>query len=248
MEERNLLYFLRMARPGPTALRCLLRLTITLVAACGTARAAACPTLTMAWVPPYTQVNRTSYPGGNTHGLEDGIVVRRADGGLTMLSAEPYTEPYAVAMQLGVYAPLHLAPCNAFFLFTEAVSVPRRTSISYEHRKTLRVLPKLRVLRGMTWSRYTSLDGLEWRRQRTLRVSTGELGTDSLHAAHWGPLLTKNGANNTWLLSYVGYKAAKSNASGFLANYQGTIFSRYATTAGDEGLDSDFGEASILPC
>lgn len=64
---------------------------------------AACPKLTMAWVPPYTQVNRTSYPGSNTHGLEDGIVVRRADGGLTMLTAEPYASPYAVAMQLGVY-------------------------------------------------------------------------------------------------------------------------------------------------
>jgi hypothetical protein len=125
--------------------------------------------------------------------LEDGIVVRRADGGFSMLSAEPYASPYAVAMQLGMY---------------------------------------------------TSPDGVAWTRKRTLRVSTGELGTDDLHAAHWGAILTKNTANDTWLMSYVGYKAAKSNASGFLVNYEGTIFARYATEAGDAGLDSDFGEAA----
>jgi hypothetical protein len=123
--------------------------------------------------------------------MEDGIVVRRADGGFTMLSAEMYTTPYAVAMQLGLF---------------------------------------------------TSPNGLDWDRKRTLRRSTGTEGTGSLHAAHWGPLLTKNPANDTWLVSYVGNKAAPSNASGFLSNYQGTIFARYATKPGDAGLDSGFGE------
>ena len=158
---------------------------------------ATCPSVAVAWHPGWTQVNRTSYPGGkDSYGLEDGIVVRRADGRFTMLSAEPYAKPYAVAMQLGLY---------------------------------------------------TSENALDWTRQRTIRVSTGQLGTDSLHAAHWGPLLTRNPANDTWLLSYVGYKAAKNNASGFLANYQGTIFSRYAAVPGDAGLDSDFGEAASTP-
>ena len=117
-------------------------------------------------------------------------------GAFSMLSAEPYSDPYAVAMQLGMY---------------------------------------------------TSLNGLDWTRERTLRVSTGlegSQGDDALHAAHWGAILTKNTANDTWLMSYVGYKAAKPNASGFLANYEGTIFSRYATEPGDAGLDSDFGEAA----
>jgi len=157
---------------------------------------AACPKLSLAWVPTWTQVNATSNPGVSKRGMEDGIVVRRADGGLTMLSAEMYGDPYAVAMQLGVFK---------------------------------------------------SDDGLDWKRQRTIRRSAGtETGTD-LHAAHWGPLLTKNPANDTWLLSYVGYKAAPSNASGFLGNFQGTIFARYATEAGDAGLDSDFGEAASAP-
>ena len=156
----------------------------------------ACPKLTLAWVPSWTQVNATSNPGVSKRGMEDGIVVRRADGGLTMLSAEMYADPYAVAMQLGVF---------------------------------------------------TSYNGLDWTRDRTLRRSAGtETGTD-LHAAHWGPLLTRNPSNNTWMLSYVGYKAAPNNGSGFLANFQGTIFARYATEVGDAGLDSDFGEASAAP-
>ena len=37
-------------------------------------------------------------------------------------------------------------------------------------------------------------------------------------------------------------QAAPSNASGFLANFEGKIFSRYAAAAGDAGLDSGFGE------
>jgi hypothetical protein len=57
----------------------------------------------MAWVPSWTQVNATSNPGVSQYGLEDGIVVRRQDGGFTMLSAEMYTRPYAVAMQLGLF-------------------------------------------------------------------------------------------------------------------------------------------------
>lgn len=115
------------------------------------------------------------------------------DGDLTMLSAEMYTRPYAVAMQLGVYS---------------------------------------------------SSNGLDWARKRTLRRSAGTSDGMDIHAAHWGPLMTHDTKNDTWLISYVSYKAAPSNGSGFLANYQGTIFSRYATEAGDAGLDSDFGEAS----
>ena len=139
---------------------------------------------------------RESNPGVSKSGMEDGIVVRRADGGFTMLAAEMYGSPYAVAMQLGVYH---------------------------------------------------SPDGLSWNRQRTLRRSAGTTSGTDLHAAHWGPLLTQNTANHTWLISYVGYKAAPNNASGFLANFEGTIFSRYAAQAGDAGLDSDFGEAASAP-
>ena len=43
------------------------------------------------------------YMYGNGPGLEDGIVVRRADGTLSMIAAEMYEDPKWVAMQLGVH-------------------------------------------------------------------------------------------------------------------------------------------------
>ena len=69
-------------------------------------------------------------------------------------------------------------------------------------------------------------------------------------------------ANDTWALSYVAYRSSPGNASGWLENvraatpfasfepskkrgctqYDGTIFTRYATEKGDAGLDSDFGD------
>ena len=53
--------------------------------------------------------------------------------------------------------------------------------------------------------------------------------------------------NDTWLLTYVGYRAAGSNSSGWLENFDGTIYSRYAEEAGDAGLDSSFGEGAVQP-
>lgn len=38
----------------------------------------------------------------------------------------------------------------------------------------------------------------------------------------------------------IGYRGAPSNASGWLENFQGTIFARYANVAGD-------GETDMLP-
>jgi hypothetical protein len=46
------------------------------------------------------------------------------------------------------------------------------------------------------------------------------------------------------VLSYVGYRSAGGNGSGWLENFDGTIYARYATEAGDKGLDSMFGEGT----
>ena len=166
------------------------RLGLT-TALCATAMG--CPSVTVAWVPSWTQYNQTSSPQVSRFGMEDGIVVRRKDGGFTMLCSEMYDSPYAVAMQLGIYG---------------------------------------------------SKDGLAWERKRTLRRSSANDNGTDIHAAHWGPLLNYNPKNETWQMSYVGYRAAKPNATGFLSNYDGTIFSRFATEPGDAGLDGDFGESS----
>ena len=141
--------------------------TVALLVVSGTASSVqalvTCPNMTLAWVPAWTQVNGSSNPGVSKYGMEDGIVVRRDDGGFTMLAAEMYSRPYAVAMQLGVY---------------------------------------------------TSSNALDWRRQRTIRRSAGTNDGSDQHAAHWGPLLTKNAATNTWLISYVAYKVRTCIHSG----------------------------------
>ena len=88
---------------------------------------------------------------------------------------------------------------------------------------------------------------MHWSRERTLRRSAGTKDGSDIHAAHWGPFFNYNPNNDTWQLSYVGYRALPNNGSEFLGNYQGTIFSRWASEAGDAGLDSDFGEAAESP-
>ena len=161
---------------------------------------ASCPTVKLVWQPSYTQINATSAnpanasaggpaAPGNRGGLEDGIVVRREDGKLSMVAAEMFAGNW-VNMRLGVWE---------------------------------------------------SADGLDWTRVRSLRASTGR-DNSGPHAASWGPFFIHDPANDTWVLSYVGYRTAGSNASGWLGNFDGTIFYRYATVSGDAGLTSDFGE------
>lgn len=158
------------------------------------ATAAACPTVRLAWLAPTSQVNASSFPG-NKYGLEDGIVVRRADGGFSMVASEMYAAPKWVNMRLGVY---------------------------------------------------TSADGLAWSRARGLRTSTGDLTGRDPHSSSWGPFFLHDAANDTWVFSYVAYRGAPSNSSGWLENFEGTIYARRAAVAGDAGLDSDFGDAGAF--
>jgi hypothetical protein len=135
----------------------------------------ACPSVRLVWEPSFTQINASSAgpknmsdptrgpaAPGNRGGLEDGIVVRRADGKLSMVAAEMYAGGW-VQMRLGVWE---------------------------------------------------SLDGLSWSRQRSLRASTGR-DNSGPHAASWGPFFVHDPTNDTWALSYVAYRSAGSNNSGW---------------------------------
>jgi hypothetical protein len=143
-------------------------------------------------MPSHSQINASS-DVTNRFGVEDGIVVRRADGGFSMICAEMYAEPKWVAMRLGV------------------------------------------------WS---SRDGMTWTKVRTLRNSTANYDGSSPHSSSWGPFFVFDGAH--WTLSYVGYRGAPSNSSGWLENFEGTIFAQRAAQQGDAGLDGDFGD-SVIP-
>jgi hypothetical protein len=169
-------------------------LLFLLALACA-AHATACPTPTLVWQPAHSQWNASLAPA-NKYGVEDGVVVRRADGGFSMVCAEMYGDPKWVAMQLGVFR---------------------------------------------------SEDGLAWTRARALRRSTGDFTGASPHSSSWGPFFIHDPANDTWTLTYVGYRGAPSNASGWLENFEGTIFARAASAPGDSGLDGDFDDAAGFP-
>ena len=171
-----------------------LRATLALLALHGGSGAPLCSPPTVAWMPGHSLINASTAPG-NAHGLEDGLVVRRADGALTMIAAAMYGDPLWVRMRLDVFG---------------------------------------------------SADGTAWQFRRSLRVSDANFDGSSQHSSSWGPFLTLDSANNSWLLSYVGYRGAPSNASGWLENFRGTIFARSAAEPGDAGLDSDFDDANFV--
>jgi hypothetical protein len=158
------------------------------------ATAPACPSPLLAWAPGFSSVNASVAPD-NKFGLEDGIVVRRADGGFSMVAAAMYGDPVWVRMRLDIYR---------------------------------------------------SEDALAWRRVRSVRVSDANFDGSSLHSSSWGPFFVHDAANDTWALSYVGYRGQPANASGWLSNYEGTIFARYANESGDAGLDGDFRDAGAF--
>lgn len=160
-------------------------LTVLLLSA-----ATACPNVTLVFLPPQSQINASS-DVSNRYGVEDGIVVRRADGTFSMICAEMYSDPKWVSMRLGVWA---------------------------------------------------SSDAMAWRKVRTLRTSDSNMNGSSQHSSSWGPFFVFDGAY--WTLSYVGYRGAPSNASGWLENFEGTIFYQRAAEPGDAGLDSDFNNSA----
>ena len=106
---------------------------------------------------------------------------------------------------------------------------------------------------------FSSSDGLCWGKVGSVRQSDGNFNGTSMHSSSWGPMLAFDASNNTWMLSYVGYRGAPSNASGWLGNFDGRVYgpsappplafhfcnalrmyARYAEHEGDAGLDSDF--------
>ena len=90
---------------------------------------------------------------------------------------------------------------------------------------------------------WSSPDGMTWTKQRVIRQSSADMTGSDPRSSVWGPFFTQDMQTGVWVLSYVGYRGAPSNASGWLSNYHGIIFQRAATARDDAGLDSDFGDS-----
>ena len=131
-----------------------------------------CPSAVVALVFPYSQIN-ASHDKTNMYGLEDGMVVRRQDGGFTMITAAMYGDPFWIRMRLDLFK---------------------------------------------------SSDGLNWVKSGSVRESDANFNGTSTHSSSWGPMLAFDSTNNTWMLSYVGYRGAPSNSSGWLGNFDGRMY------------------------
>ena len=131
-----------------------------------------CPSAVVALAFPYSQIN-ASHDKTNRYGLEDGMVVRRQDGGFTMITAAMYGDPFWIRMRLDLFK---------------------------------------------------SSDGLQWVKSRSIRVSDANFNGTSTHSSSWGPMLAFDASNKTWMLSYVGYRGAPSNSSGWLGNFDGRMY------------------------
>ena len=90
---------------------------------------------------------------------------------------------------------------------------------------------------------WRSHDGYSWTRRRTLRESSGNTDGTDPHAASWGPFLVHDPTTDRWIFTYVGYRSGGHNYSGWLGNFEGTIYYAEASEPGDGGLDSDFGNS-----
>jgi hypothetical protein len=101
--------------------------------------------------------------------------------------------------------------------------------------------PKWVAMRLGVWK---SADGYSWSRHLTLRQSSGTTDGTDPHAASWGPFFVYDPSDDHWVLSYVAYRSGGSNYSGWTTNYDGTIYAAPATSAGDAGLMSDFGDGA----
>jgi hypothetical protein len=88
---------------------------------------------------------------------------------------------------------------------------------------------------------WTSTNGTDWQRQRTLRVSDGDFTGVSQHAAVWGPMVVFIEEENRWHLFYVYYKAKP-----IFSNYHGIIQHAVSEVAGMEGIGGPYTDREVL--
>lgn len=98
----------------------------------------------------------------------------------------------------------------------------------------------------MRLGHWTSTDRLTWKRQKTVRTSTGDFtGTDA-RAALWSPMVVWDADSNRWNLFYVAYHSAPNRGKEFWLNAKGRIWRAVAETAGKEGINGSFKDEGII--
>lgn len=103
--------------------------------------------------------------------------------------------------------------------------------------------PQVVKMRLAYWS---SNDGRNWRRVKTLYESSGEFTGQDPRAALWGPMPVFDAQSNVWNLFYVGYKAKPNTDSSWYLNHEGRIYRAISELKGKDGLAGPYHRDSVI--
>jgi hypothetical protein len=98
----------------------------------------------------------------------------------------------------------------------------------------------------MKLARWTSVDGLHWKRAGTLYESSGEFAGKDPRAALWAPMPVYDEAEKRWNLFYVAYRCAPDLPGVWLNNYDAQIWRAVSEKAGEDGIGGPYRDVGVV--
>ncbi len=93
---------------------------------------------------------------------------------------------------------------------------------------------------------WTSTDRIHWKRQATIRESSGDFTGKDERASYWSPLPVWDKESSRWHLFYVAYKSEQSDKTAFRMNFDGRIVRAVSEVAGLEGISGPYKDRDII--
>lgn len=98
----------------------------------------------------------------------------------------------------------------------------------------------------MKLGRWTSRDGLHWKRAGTLYESSGEFEGKDPRASLWAPMPVYDEAEKRWNLFYVAYRSAPDRPELWLSNYDAQIWRAVSESGGEEGIAGPYRDVGVV--
>lgn len=98
----------------------------------------------------------------------------------------------------------------------------------------------------MKLARWTSQDGLRWKRAGTLYESSGDYTGKDPRAAPWAPMPVFDESEKRWNLFYVAYRSAPDIPQLFVRNYAAQIWRAVSESPGEEGIGGPYRDIGVV--
>ena len=98
----------------------------------------------------------------------------------------------------------------------------------------------------MKLGRWTSRDGLQWKRAATLYESSGEFAGKDPRASLWAPMPVYDDAEKRWNIFYVAYRSAPDVPELWLSNYDAQIWRAVSESAGEDGIAGPYRDVGVV--